>query len=327
MTMEKSMKMVTKGNLDWLEKELKKQKYSLKELTEEWIRQFGKPVNAKKIFEDNLKRNIYRWIDRLQKEHMDIEIASENGKYYIVGHVYDADNIVAHSEKLIELLEKYPDIQNRILFDVIPSENQYLDEILNAISKNLVIKFDYKKYSDKDSKNPEIKEREVHPYCVKRFENRWYVIGLCVKSGKAKVNELRTYSLDMIVKFKHTNKEFPPDPSFNAAGYFGNVYGITTGDNRPITEIRIRATARRANYLRTLPLHPSQKEVGESTSYYVFQYKLRPAMDFYQALLHLGPDVEVLSPESVRDDLRKLIQEMADKYKTCTDCKEKNILR
>ena len=188
----------------------------------------------------------------------------------------------------------------------------------------MVIKFDYKKYSDPKSKDPEIKERVVRPYCVKRFENRWYVIGFCVKSGKDKVNDMRTFSLDMIVKFKKTKTErhFEPDPNFNAAEYFKDVYGITTGENGSLTDINIRVTAWLANYLRTLPLHHSQKVVGESDSFYVFQYTLRPAGDFYNALLHLGPSAVVLSPESVRDDMKKLNQKMAEKYNICKDCKD-----
>ena len=35
-------------------------------------------------------------------------------------------------------------------------------------------------------------------------------------------------------------------------------------------------------------------------------------------VLHFGLDVEVLSPESVRDEMKKLIDEMADMYKQAT---------
>ena len=160
----------------------------------------------------------------------------------------------------------------------------------------------------------EIHKYTIHPYCVKRFENRWYVTGLVVKRDKEDYHRIQNFSLDMINELELKRKKFDPDPSFNAAEYFKNVYGITTGLNGPFAEIKIRVSAWLANYLRTLPLHHSQKEISESNSFNIFQYKLRPANDFYNALLHFGPNAVVLSPESVRDEMKKKIQEMAEKY-------------
>lgn len=304
--------------VDWLYGKLLNGRYTKQELQEAW-KQDNKTIKS--------ERTISRWISDLKDDLKDdktekLEI-NIRGQYYIVGKS-DTEKYVAHTSKLAELLTTYDDIKDKILIDDIPSENQYLENILYAIKNNLVIKFDYKKYSDPKSKDLEIKERVVRPYCVKRFENRWYVIGFCVKSGKDKVNDMRTFSLDMIVKFKKTKTErhFEPDPNFNAAEYFKDVYGITTGENGSLTDINIRVTAWLANYLRTLPLHHSQKVVGESDSFYVFQYTLRPAGDFYNALLHLGPSAVVLSPESVRDDMKKLNQKMAEKYNICKDCKD-----
>ena len=300
--------------LDWLFDKLSNGKYTKQELREEWKQDTTKPIS---------ERSISRWIRDLklnlglQDKTIEIE-ENTRGQYYIVGKS-DPEKWVAVSTKMNDLLTLYKDIKDKILIDVIPSENKFLEDILYAIKNNLVIKFDYKKYSDKDPRNPEIKKREFHPYCVKRFENRWYVTGFCVKSGKDKVNDMRTFSLDMIVKLKLTDKKFPPDPSFNAVEYFKNVYGITTGDNKDETDIVIKVDANRAVYLHNLPLHPSQKEIGEKNLYPQFQYKLCPAEDFYQALLHHGEHLTVLYPDSVRDEMKRKIQKMAAKYKICKD--------
>ena len=297
---------------NWLIGKLSSGKYTLNELEDAFRHDYDCYDNKDK------KRSIQRWISDVQKLH-NLLIVCDNKKYYIADKgnfkKYDTEKWIAYTSKINDLIIKHDDIKDKIMIDNIPSENQYLEEILNAISSQLIIKFSYTKYSSDNSRNLEKHQYTIHPYCAKRFENRWYVIGLVVKRDKEDRHQIQKFSLDMINELKLQKKKFKPDPNFNAVEYFKDVYGITTDQNGPLTEIRISVDAWLANYLRTLPLHPSQKEVGESTSFNVFQYTLRPANDFYQALLHHGPHLKVLSPESVRGEMKKLIQEMAEKYK------------
>ena len=121
----------------------------------------------------------------------------------------------------------------------------------------------------------------------------------------------------MIQDINITGKTFKLPNSFDAENYYKDFYGIVTGDNDLLAEIKIKVDAKRANYFRALPLHHSQKELLEKDDkdYAYFTYKLHPGNDFYQALLHHGPLVEVLSPESARNKMKELIQKMAEKYK------------
>lgn len=289
----------------WLIEKLANGRYSIKELEDLFLKETG---------DETSEPSLYRWRRKVQEKYH-IIIGCDHGKWYIADKTNDVDMLLKANNIIDKLLIKHNDIKDKILLDNVPSMNKYLGKILKAISGSWTIEISYTKYSSDDSRNLEIHKYTIHPYCVKRFENRWYVTGLVVKRDKEDRHQIQTFSLDMINKLTLQTKKFKQDPNFNASEYFENVYGITTGDNGSLTEIKIRTTSKRANYLRKLPLHPSQKEVGESTSYNVFQYELKPARDFYQALLHLGPDVVVLSPESVRGEMKKLIQEMAEKYK------------
>ena len=297
------------NQIKWLLGKLSTGKYSMEELQEEWKKDTGKTIQ---------ERSLFRWIANLWSKY-NVLVVSENGKRYIadkgVFKQYDTEKWIAYTSKINDLIIKHDDIKDKILIDNIPSENQYLEEILNAISSQLIIKISYTKYSSDNSRNLEKHQYTIHPYCAKRFENRWYVIGLVVKRDKEDRHQIQKFSLDMINELTLQKKKFKPDPNFNAIEYFKDVYGITTDQNGPLTEIRISVDAWLANYLRTLPLHPSQKDVGGNDSFDIFQYTLRPANDFYQALLHHGSHLKVLSPESVRDEMKKLIQEMAEKYK------------
>lgn len=296
------------NQIKWLLGKLSTGKYSMEELQEEWKKDTGKTIQ---------ERSLFRWIANLWSKY-NVLVISENGKRYIadkgVFKQYDTEKWIAYTSKINDLIIKHDDIKDKILIDNIPSENQYLEEILNAISSHLIMKISYTKYSSDNSRNLEKHQYTIHPYCAKRFENRWYVTGLVVKKDKENRHQIQKFSLDMINELTLQKKKFKPDPNFNAVEYFKDVYGITTDQNDPLTEIRISVDAWLANYLRTLPLHPSQKEVGESTSFNVFQYTLRPANDFYQALLHHGSHLEVRSPESVRNKMKELILEMAKRY-------------
>ena len=69
-----------------------------------------------------------------------------------------------------------------------------------------------------------------------------------------------------------------------------------------------------ANYLRSLPLHKSQHEIGERGGYPVFSLRVRPTLDLKQKLLSLGRSVEVLKPESLRKEIMEEIKAMMSKY-------------
>ena len=124
---------------------------------------------------------------------------------------------------------------------------------------------------------------------------------------------MRTLSLDQISDLKILKSTFKLPKGFNAEVYFKDVYGITTGMNGAFSTIKVKVDAARANYIRALPLHHSQEE-EQHDGYSIFTYKLRPANDFYQALLHEGEFLEVLEPAEVREAMKEKIGKMMKRY-------------
>ena len=84
-------------------------------------------------------------------------------------------------------------------------------------------------------------------------------------------------------------------------------------DLKPVT-VELRVEAYQAKYVRSLPLHSSQKEISTTDEYSVFQYHLVPTFDFRQEILSRGPAVEVLTPQWFRDEVIADIAEMAKNY-------------
>lgn len=265
-----------------------------------------------------VERTIYRWIEDVYFL-FDIEIVEKAGRYRLTEESIDIikNNSLLkwmlNTIALSDTIKGKKQLRNRIVLEDIPSSNEHLGSLFKAMENNQWINIEYIKYYNNPERQSKRFER-IEPYCVKLFERRWYVICRTNEKNDEKDTGMRTFSLDQISKLEVMNTTFKLPKNFDAKDYFGEVYGITTGDNGPLQTIEVKVDADRANYFRELPLHHTQKETVSKKDHSIFTYELRPSIDFYQALLHHGVHVEVLSPSNVREDFAKMVREMAKKY-------------
>ena len=101
---------------------------------------------------------------------------------------------------------------------------------------------------------------------------------------------------------------------FNPQKYFEDCYGIIHDVDIAPQLIRIKVFSRQAKYVRALALHHSQKEIETKASYSIFEYFIKPTFDFRQELLSMGEDIEVLSPESFRTEIKKVYNNVMKLY-------------
>ena len=148
----------------------------------------------------------------------------------------------------------------------------------------------------------------VEPYCLKMFKQRWYV--LAYSPG---IDKLYHYSLDRIHAIEPTTQKYKIPADFNAEFYFRNVYGVSGMEDEP-QEVEIKIEAYQANFLRSLPLHPSQTEIERQEQFSIFRYNLVPAFEFKQELRKHGSVLEVLKPQWLRDEFRKDLEYQLSKY-------------
>ena len=79
--------------------------------------------------------------------------------------------------------------------------------------------------------------------------------------------------------------------------------------------IWLKVEAHQANYLRSLPLHRTQTELPcKDKDYAIFALRVRPTLDLRQKILSLGSAVEVLKPESLREEMREEVRRMSKMY-------------
>ena len=117
------------------------------------------------------------------------------------------------------------------------------------------------------------------------------------------------------MSFETTEKKFKRPKKFNPTAFFEDFYGIIAHEHAEVETIRLKVSANQSNYLRSLPLHPTQKEVETNKNYSIFEMRLCPEFDFQQEILSKTPDIEVLSPEWLREEIAEKVKTLWSKYK------------
>lgn len=263
---------------------------------------------------------------RAIEETFGIEISSDarNGyRYRIVNRGWlEKDNVkdwLLSAFAVNGLLQDSRGLRERVMYEDIPSGNQWLLPILNAMKGNHVIRLEYQDYFDAESR-----EVLLEPYCVRVFRQRWYVIGIMENEPEGEEpseltnqGQIRRYALDRIQHLEATEETFKMPRQFSVESYFADAFGIIVEpEEYQVERIRLKVSDvnHRRQYLRSLPLHHSQREVEKNSDYSVFEIRVAPTYDFIQQILAMGNEAEVLSPDYVRAEIKRRIKEMAALY-------------
>ena len=255
-------------------------------------------------------RTFHKW--RIAAEEMFgliIECERKGGYHY---YIANADEIkrgslrswLLNTISVSNLLIDNQNLKERIVLEEIPSGQEYLSTIIEAMKKNQVLRITYQSYWRDESST-----FELEPYCVKLFKQRWYLVG-----RSTHYKQVRIYALDRILNLETTEKKFKMPKKFNPAEFFEDFYGIIAREHANVETVRLKVSAEQSNYLRSLPLHSSQKELVRSGDYSIFELRLCPEFDFQQEILSKTPEIEVLSPDWLRVEIAGKIKVLWEKY-------------
>ena len=187
-------------------------------------------------------------------------------------------------------------VHDRILLELIPSDGEYLHRFIEAMKLNVRVRVCYRRYgSEQDA------VMKLDPYFVKLHGRRWYAL---VKFPEP-TSYLFTLAFDRIMSLELTTEKFAYYRDFDPAGWFHDCYGIVRDPDVPVERVVIRAFGKEVNYLRDLPLHNSQTEIGAGEGYSDFALTLRPTADFFSPLLARGAAIKVLEPQWLADEIKR----------------------
>ena len=177
----------------------------------------------------------------------------------------------------------------------------HFPNLLQAIRTKRVLKLRYTPYG-KDTQTI-----TIYPYHLKQFNDRWYLI------AQAKGYEtFAHYALDRIDSYEEVALPYK-DSDVDFSEYFYDVIGVTVPDV-DAEDIVIKVTDKRFNYIRTKPLHLSQRIIEEAEGYAIISINVKVNKELESLILSFGDDMEIIAPASFRDRIAEKVKVMNQLY-------------
>ncbi|MDE5808380.1 MAG: WYL domain-containing protein [Muribaculaceae bacterium] len=240
--------------------------------------------------------------------HIDIR-CNRAGEYYIERSEDPQDRLLTNylldSYAVNSAVKESLTDPSRVAVEDVPSAREFLPMVLDAIGHNEKIEFTYAGFN----RSRHEKEIIFHPYFVKRYKQRWYMIGLKEAAGS-----IRTYALDRVKEMKILSKPFVMPEEITHASLFGNLIGVTSSQ-APVRVVKLMTDTTQAKYFRALPFHASQSEEIHD-AYSIFTFKLKLNYELVHEILSFGNSVKVLQPRELEVMVRNELETTLALYDT-----------
>ncbi|WP_241773498.1 WYL domain-containing protein, partial [Chryseobacterium sp. Leaf394] len=225
-------------------------------------------------------------------------------RYYIDGRP-DME-VDEYNQKLLEsfqvnnAINQRPDFAGTVFFESRkPSGVDHFYDLFFAIRNKRIVEFEHYNY-----KNKIMSSRKVHALALKQSKDRWYLIAVDT-NDKA----LKSFGLDRINYLDVSDKSFREKYNFNLREHFRNAFGVMNLSEQNPEKIVLRCSRHQGEYIRSFPLHHSQKEIRETPQEIDFEFFLHPTYDFMQEILSYGKEATVLEPKSFVDQIVQQLRE------------------
>lgn len=180
----------------------------------------------------------------------------------------------------------------------------HLGDLFKAAKRDLTVKLTYRKFGAAEDQLV-----KLDPYLLKEYGGRWYVIGF-----EHSRQDMRTYSLDRVTQVYPSESRFKRLDSFDTQSFFKHAMGITVTAEDPI-EVRLRFSARLTPYIMSSPIHASQTIIAEpSNGGCEVKVRVLKTIELLTLLLGYGEDVEVLSPDFLKEEVKLSLTTCLKKY-------------
>jgi predicted DNA-binding transcriptional regulator YafY len=232
-----------------------------------------------------------------------INILSQVNEFQILREVEDvirklqntANEDIARSPAIIQF-EKH----------TISIGTDYISDIFTAIKSKVSLRISYQSFK---ATEPEL--CVFHPYLLKEYRNRWFLIG-----RKEDATFITNFALDRIKSIKNSAAEYIDNNLFDTDLHFNNLIGVTIPEKSVVEPIDIKVSANQAPYIKTKPIHYTQEIIKEYKNgdiairlWLINNYELR------SVLLSYGQDVEVIKPNTLRVAMKNIFEMGNEKYK------------
>ncbi|MBU4539283.1 MAG: WYL domain-containing protein [Weeksellaceae bacterium] len=251
------------------------------------------------ISENTLDRDLH-----FIRNEIGVDLKSVRGKGYQIENLSELDNTFINdfSRSMAMILSQN---SRAVLPEPVIYETRnfagtdFFQDILKACENNLECVMTYYNYE-----NLSEKEYEIQPYKLKLKDYRWYILA---KDKNAPEIDFKIFGLERIRDFNVTKNKYKPE-NIDFEIPFENAFGMFTkyqDENRnyslsePI-KIVLEFDLRDGNYIKSNPIHHSQKILKETEKNIQFELFIMPTLDLIKELLSRSWSIKIIEPEALR---------------------------
>lgn len=287
-------------------------KLSLQELNERWQRS-----TLNESGEKISRFTFMRWKETVETVFDLMFMLDEHDRYryHIVNpEVLDKDTVLNHAFHIISIDTALMAVigGGKLLINRLAPGAEFAAIVADCIDQRQRLSFDYSKYKDERTARS-VMHYEYEPWCMKLFRERIYMYGRDMEAMKDKV-----FCMDRMHNVRQLDMPFLFPPDEDSIIGFRDLYGVTLDKDAKPCRVVIRAYGKLPSYLRSLPLHSSQREEGHGNGWVDFSYWLCPNYEFRQAIKLELKEVDIIEPAYLVDEMFEDIEKFSKRH-------EKNI--
>ncbi len=182
-------------------------------------------------------------------------------------------------------------------FEKVPNSKgiEHFDKLHSAIIKQQPLLVAYKRFDQP------VRDHVFHPYLLKEYKFRWYVLGYSEPSRKKII-----LALDRIENLTIKKIPFKPYTGIDVQKYFDHTIGVTVNADG-VKEVQLWCSVSQGHYFKTQPLHETQQILSDDATGLVLSLQLVINYELLQTLLAFGAEVKVLKPASLQQQVKDMI--------------------
>ena len=140
----------------------------------------------------------------------------------------------------------------------------------------------------------DVSERDISPQRLTQYRNSWYLDAWCHSA-----EGLRSFALERISGQVLLDEDAKEVSSKVLAGHFDSAYGIFSGPANHTAILRF--TPEMSRWIAEEQWHPDQKGFYDDEGAWTLELPFSSARELVMDILRYGPEVEVVSPDSLRE--------------------------
>ncbi len=238
---------------------------------------------------------------------IDIEHCKTNKGYFIVQDQTENMNFqrmmeafdIFNSLNIAQDLQPFIHLEKRK-----PQGTENLSELLHAIKSKFQIKFTYHKFWEEEPS-----QRFAQPYALKEFKNRWYVLA---KDNKD--SNIKSFALDRLTNLEITNLIYRYPTDYNIEEVYRYCFGIISPTDEEPQDIILSFEPVQGKYIKTLPLHHTQKVLVDNDEEMRIKLKLCVTHDLLMELLSFGENMRVVEPKYLAQQIQDAHEKAFKQY-------------